>query len=147
MTPLKPNEPFKINLLSLNCHSTVSGKETDQIFIKYNDRKLYPVKDVKYIEFRDGSAHKFQNLSLEFPGRVDLDTVVLELWYKKNFLQNELAGRFFFMLNISEIGFSATQLIRSTSQEQSHYLIHWEMRSLKDEAQTVEKTQESKISS
>lgn len=134
-------------MIALNCHLPVSGKPSDQVFIKYEDKRIYPIGGQKYFEMHKASEHKFHDFHLEFPGRVDLDTVVLELWYRKNFFRNELAGRFFFMLNISEIGFSATQLIRSTSQDQSHYLIHWEMRLLKQIGTDVHENQRTRVKS
>jgi hypothetical protein len=147
MDPLTSNEPIKINLLSLNCHLKVGSQEIDQIFLKYNGNRIYPEKGNKYQRFSQGEGIKIQNLSLSFSSKSEVDTVVIELWYRKNLIQNALAGRFFLMLNISEIGFSATQLIRSSSQEQSHYLLHWELRRATDNKQSVEETVQFKKSS
>lgn len=147
MDSLTSNEPIKINLLSLNCHLQVAPQETDLIFLKYNGNKIYPLKGAKYQRFSKGEGIKIQDVSLEFKSKSEVDTVVIELWYRKNLIQNALAGRFFLMLNISEIGFSATQLIRSSTQEQSHYLLHWELRRAKDTKNTVEEAVQLKKSS
>jgi len=138
MESIASNEPITINLLSLNCHLPVGSQELDQVYLKYNGRRIYPVKGVKYERFAKGQGTKIKDISLEFSSKNEVDTVVIELWYRKNLIQNALAGRFFLMLNISEIGFAATQLIRSSEQEESHYLLHWEMRHAKSSQSKIE---------
>ena len=138
MGSLTTNEPIRINFLSLNCHLQVGSQEMDQVYLKYNGKRIYPEKGAKYHRFSKGEGIKIENVSLDFSSKNEVDTVVIELWYRKNLIQNALAGRFFLMLNISEIGFSATQLIRSSVQDQSHYLLHWEMRHAKDARHHVE---------
>ncbi|HAW50973.1 MAG TPA: hypothetical protein DCX54_01405 [Flavobacteriales bacterium] len=140
MENLTSDEPIRINLLSLNCHFQVGSQETDQIYLKYNGKRIYPSKGAKFKRFSKGEGIKLENVSLQFSSKNEVDTVVIELWYRKNLIQNALAGRFFLMLNISEIGFSATQLIRSSTQEKSHYLLHWEMRKAKESKRIATET-------
>ena len=138
MAPVSPEVPIAISFLSLNCHIPVSSGGHDQIYLKYNGNRIYPTKGQKYQRIFKGDRVKFEDLSLAFSRRDEVDTVVIELWYRKNLVQNALAGRFFLMLNISEIGISATQLIRNTEQNQSHYLLHCELTSLQARPRTEE---------
>ena len=64
MGNLTSNEPIRINLLSLNCHLQVSSQETDQIYLKYNGKRIYPDKGAKYKRFSKGEGIKLENLSL-----------------------------------------------------------------------------------
>lgn len=146
MASIPENEPITINLLSLNCHLPVGSQGQDQIYLKYNGNRLFPKKS-KYQRFHQGQGNKIENVSLTFMNIKEVDTVVIELWYRKNLVQNALAGRFFLMLNISEIGFSATQMIRNSEQGESHYLLHWELRSLKDIKSKVEETAKANYTS
>ena len=139
MAPVAPEVPISINFLSLNCHVPVASGNQDQVYLKYNGNKIYPTKGQKYARISRGERIKFENISLTFSRRDEVDTVVIELWYRKNLVQNALAGRFFLMLNISEVGISATQLIRNSEQDQSHYLLHWELNSLQAKPFSAEK--------
>ena len=146
MGSIATNEPIKINLLSLNCHLPIGTQELDQVYLKYNGRRIYPKKGAKYERFSKSHGVKIKDVSLEFSSKNEVETITIELWYRKNLIQNALAGRFFLMLNISEIGFSATQLIRSSQQEESHYLLHWEMRHVKDSKSSIESSVKSEKS-
>ena len=132
METIATDGPIRINLLSLNCHRQVGSQESDQVYLKYNGKRIYPPKGSKYQRFKKDKGIKIEDLFLEFSNKNEVDTVVIELWYRKNLIRNALAGRFFLMLNISQIGFSATQLMRNSEQELSHYLLHWEMRRKND---------------
>ena len=138
METIANNGPIRINFLSLNCHLQVGSQEVNRVYLKYNGKRIYPSKGPKYQRFMKGQGVKIEDVFLEFSSKNEVDTVVIELWYRKNLIQNALAGRFFLMLNISEIGFSATQLIRSSEQDQSHYLLYWEMRYKIDSSITTE---------
>lgn len=117
---------FKINFISLNCHLPVSTRGRDRIFLKHNGKRLYPSGGGKFLEFKKGDAHKFKDLSLFIPK--EEKTVMVELWKYHWLYRNTLVGRFFFITNISETGFSATQLIRNSEYHLSNYLLHWEKR-------------------
>ena len=133
---------FRINFISLNCHLPVNQKGRDQVFLKYEDKRLYPKKGKRYLQFNKGEAHKFEDLSVVISNADKVQTIMVELWKKSWLFKNTLVGRFFFITNISEIGFSATQLIRNSEYHQSNYLLHWEKRSLdptKDMAKLNEK--------
>ena len=124
----KPKAAYGINLLTLTCNLPVSENEFDRIYLKHGVSRILPVDGGKYIQVKKGERFKIENLTLNFNVMPENDTIDIELWYKKNMFKDVLAGRFFLMLfNLSETGISATQLIRSSSQEQSHYLLHWEL--------------------
>ncbi|MEQ8522739.1 MAG: hypothetical protein RIC15_11360, partial [Vicingaceae bacterium] len=114
MPPVAPQVPIAISFLSLNCHVPVSSGIQDQVYLKYNGKRIFPTQGQKYHRLAKGERVKFEDVSLTFARRDEVDTVVIELWYRKNLVQNALAGRFFLMLNISEVGISATQLIRNS---------------------------------
>jgi hypothetical protein len=121
-------QSFTINLISLNCHLPISEKGQDRIYLVYEGKRLYPKGRTRYLQFGKGDAHKFENASIKVTNMVQSQAIMVELWRYNWLWTSKLIGRFFFITNISEVGFSATQLIRNSEYGQSNYLLHWEKR-------------------
>jgi len=129
-------ERININFLSLNCHLAISPKGVDQVMLKHKGRRLYPQGGKKYIEFKTGDAHKFEEFTIVINKEDTSEPVMIELWRYNNFFRNKLVGRFFLITDLSQLGFSATQLIRNSEYDQSNYLLHWEKTNADDGKKT-----------
>jgi hypothetical protein len=128
MTESNQKQSFTINLISLNCHLPISASGQDRIYLVHEGKRLYPKGRTRYLEFEKEGAHKFENTVITVTDKVQSQAIMVELW-KYNWLwSSKLIGRFFFITNVSETGFSATQLIRNSEYHQSNYLLHWEKR-------------------
>ena len=135
---------LRINLLSLNCHLAISPKGTDNIMLKYNGKRLYPQGGKKFLEFKTGDAHKFEEFAIAVEKADTSEPLLIELWSYNKFFRNKLVGRFFLITDLSQLGFSATQLIRNSEYDQSNYLLHWEKRA-EVSGEILEKEQKNKV--
>ena len=108
---------YTLRLKKLNCY--MSGEsDSDEIFIKYNGKKVWPEK--KYIKMKDSS----ENLGLDF--KIDKgSTHKFEIWDYDLFSPNDLLGTVTVVAD--SLGGPYTADMVKSSKGFSRYSIEWEI--------------------
>jgi hypothetical protein len=109
---------LKCKLLKLHCY--LSDESADEVFIKFNKKKIWPV-DTKYIEMN--SAEEL--LQVEMDAVEDGTTVEIELWDYDTWTPNDKLGVFRLVAD-GQGGPFTSDLIKEKGRG-AKYSLEWEV--------------------